>query len=509
MAEENTEICGFLDVKFFGGKSKVHKVKKRTLGPWKVWKRHWCSIKRLGPGLGVKVQLDYTISNGSTMSPNDKGNSIVIPLDAIICRTQSRSKQFAFGIFPTKERKPLLYLAGNSETETQRWMANIRQLLKPRRYKFDSEFYSISMVDNTHSKSSGLTGLYGDLVTNTLGVIIKDIYSGETIQSFEWKEFGQVHLSTAGRPEDVKCICVIHTTKEFRGGIGELHIFCIEATTLLQDLVTQGRGPRNRHMNRRPFSLSEGDLRSLARNESLQNYLIFSEKPDVKTLNRRRENNDRYEEIRCKIPNLAAEDVYQPEPPSTSNFGASFGDPGSCSQNKRVSDISMASGIYEEIADERSSSGTASPSSHMHQLFSTHHPQEPPPLPPRQRAASESISINRLQDARMFPSNFRTMLPARNFIQSGRNAAIQKILDNSNYVPMSPRLKDISLHNLQMQAAQQENDYVAPNQRNPLTPQRMIDNSNYVPMSPRLKDITLHNLQTQEIQPENEYVIMR
>lgn len=159
MTEEDNEVCGFLDVKYLGGKYKVQKVKKRALGPWKVWKRHWCSIKKLGPGLGIKVQLDYGIGSNTTVSPNDQDNSVIVPLDAILCRTQSRSKQFAFGIFPTKERKPLIYLAGNSEIESQGWMAKIRQLLRPRKHLFEPGFYNVSVIDNTHARASGLSGI--------------------------------------------------------------------------------------------------------------------------------------------------------------------------------------------------------------------------------------------------------------------------------------------------------------------------------------------------------------
>lgn len=45
----------------------------------------------------------------------------------------SRSKNYAFGIFRTnrKHREAFLYLAGESETDSQKWMANIRCLLKP------------------------------------------------------------------------------------------------------------------------------------------------------------------------------------------------------------------------------------------------------------------------------------------------------------------------------------------------------------------------------------------
>lgn len=87
------------------------------------------------------------------------------------------------------------------------------------------------------------------MIANDVGVLIKDVYSGDMIESFKWKEFSQFHLMTIGRPEDVKRICVIHTTKEFRCGIGELNIFCLDANKLLQDLVTQGRGPKQRSLH--------------------------------------------------------------------------------------------------------------------------------------------------------------------------------------------------------------------------------------------------------------------
>jgi len=78
---------------------------------------------------------------------------------------------------------------------------------------------------------------------------------GEIAKTFKWKEFTQFHLMTAGRSEDVKRICVIHTSKEFCCGIGELYIFCLDANRLLQDLVTQGRGPKHRQGS--PYSNSE------------------------------------------------------------------------------------------------------------------------------------------------------------------------------------------------------------------------------------------------------------
>ncbi|XP_043801211.1 uncharacterized protein LOC122719462 isoform X5 [Apis laboriosa] len=368
MAEK--EICGFLDVKYCGSKSKVHKVKKRTLGPWKVWKRHWCSFQKLNSELGIKVHLDYCIGNDNNSSSNDKENFIIIPLNAVICRTQSRSKQFAFGIFPIKERKPLLYLAGNSETESQRWMANIRQLLKPRKLKIITGSYNVSMVDNSHSKASGLT----------------------------------------------------------------------EASKLLQDLVTQGRGPRHKQINRKPLSLSESDIRIVSHDEHLQNYSIANKKMELNILN------ERYEEISCKVLNKLTENVYQSEPYNYYHI-------------RKFSDISLTSGIYEEISDESSKNAAATSSFYIEHFFYNHSSEEPPPLPPRQRCASESMKESRLPDVRVSGSNSLSLTSHRNSIKIEKNnLEFQRIMDESNYVPMSPRLKDITL--LEMQATMQENDYV-------------------------------------------------
>lgn len=156
MSADDTEICGFLDVKS-GKRYTAQRLKKRALVSSRVWKRLWCSIKRLGPGLGMQVQFGSKFGCGS-MKQCESDNSIIIPSNAVVYRIRSTTKQFAFGITSTKE-KLLLSLSANSETETQRWMANIRHLLKPRRYCSLGKFY-VSIVDNAHSKAAGLTGQY-------------------------------------------------------------------------------------------------------------------------------------------------------------------------------------------------------------------------------------------------------------------------------------------------------------------------------------------------------------
>ncbi|KAJ8681559.1 hypothetical protein QAD02_017351 [Eretmocerus hayati] len=507
MGSDDTEVCGFMDAKLAG-----HRVKKRSLGaPWKVWRRHWCSVRKLGPGLGLEVLLDHGVGGGlnpaSSSSAtlghnqlaNDKDRRIRIPADAIVCRTESRTKQFAFGIFPPRQRKPLLYLAASSESDSQRWMACIRQMLRPRRHRLvdgAAGIHSVSMVDNAHSRSAGLTGLYGDMVASRSGVFVKDVHTGEIVETLEWKEMNEFHLATFGRPDDVKRICVIHTTKEFRGGVGELHVFCQDAPRLLQDLVTQGRGPRQRRsgsMAQRPLSLSEGDLRLAAQQDSCPTSpgfqalrhriavnivnaglgLLLSNKAgsEVKLANEIVDGS--LEKMTSNISGAhirrAVDNVYQPEPASTNNVTSSLEEleePAS----RRVSNISMSSGIYEEIQDDFVPVPRRRLPSNLYEnpeslILNSSIKFQPPPLPPRQRHKSGSTRAESASDEG-FDSEGGTRSATPNTISDATPTPEDKMsesscipVDTSEYVPMSPRPKDIALLELQKQT-QQENMYM-------------------------------------------------
>ncbi|XP_043269565.1 uncharacterized protein [Venturia canescens] len=493
MAGGDVELCGFLDAKLPGGRGMSQRVKKRSLAPWKVWRRHWCSVRKLGPGLGVEIQLDCGIStNGGSVVHNDGKNSIKVPFDSILCRTESRTKQFAFGIFPPKERKPLLYLCSTSETETQRWMANLRHLLKPRKHRFMEGTFNMSMVDNTHSRAAGLTGLHGDLVASRSGVFIKDVSTGDIVENFEWKEMSQFHLSTSGRPEDVKRICVIHTTKEFRNGIGELHIFCLNAAKLLQDLVTQGRGPRLRHVTQRPLSLSEGDLRLSIHNDvDFGNFPVLKSKvasslinaglgillssrsgSEAKLINEMAESHCT-EKIKLSyiVRAHAVENVYQPEPESAPNINSSLEELEEGSSPRRVSNISTASGIYEEIIETLpTNSFDIRIHSNIYEvpedliLKNSNFREKPPPLPPRKLCGSTATRNESLSDDGLdSEGGTRSVTPCTQDERTPEDKVspgTREIFENTDYVPMSPRLKDLALQHLQTKKATQEEVYM-------------------------------------------------
>lgn len=154
-----TEVCGFLYVKSIGHRYIAQRIRKKALVSIKVWKRLWCSVKKLGSGLGIQIQFNNKLSSSSSaLKQREKYNSVIIPLTAIIYRIHSKTKQFAFGISQRKDRKLLLSLSASSETETQRWMKNIRYLLNPKRDCCTRKSYNISIVDNVHSKAAGLLG---------------------------------------------------------------------------------------------------------------------------------------------------------------------------------------------------------------------------------------------------------------------------------------------------------------------------------------------------------------
>lgn len=264
--------------------------------------------------------------------------------------------------------------------------------------------------------------MHGDLVASRSGVFIKDIYSGEIKVSMEWKECSQFHLSTTGHPEDVKRICVIHTTKEFHGGVGELHLYCVNASKMLQDLVTQGRGPRRKpqvEINERPLSLSEGDLRIAARPNDVASVQKSSKvaagllnvglglllatrsgseaklaKDTTTAVSRRFFGRKRDAHKR------AVDNVYQPEPANISTGSYSISLEQLDENSRRVSGISVASGIYEEIIDDGPRRDFRRLPTNLYEdpddlVFSSSAKLKPPPLPPRQRHGSGSTRNGR------------------------------------------------------------------------------------------------------------------
>ncbi|KAK7863007.1 hypothetical protein R5R35_014559 [Gryllus longicercus] len=251
----SSDLSGYLDVKV------PAKVRKRGFTPWKAWKKQWCVVLP-SENSGVCIQI------GSNSS-----NTIQISSDSTFCHSSSRSRQFAFGVYTNvgQTRRPLIFLAGNSETETQKWMAHIRNLLHPKQpfdiYAQHGEgTFSVSLIDNTLTQSAGLSGFYGVMTVGACHISLSRNGSEEAVASWDWSQFHQFHLAATGKPEDENKICVIHTSSEFPAGPGQMYIFCLQAPQLLDCLLRRGQikqllpQPVSLQNSRR-LSRSESDLR--------------------------------------------------------------------------------------------------------------------------------------------------------------------------------------------------------------------------------------------------------
>lgn len=160
-------------------------------------------------------------------------NCIPVPRSTTLCRTDSRTKPFAFGVFNLrKTKKAVLFLAGCSESDSQEWMISIRKMLsivsyipgknlhnkltncaKRTIFLVGGSNFPVSLVDSAHSRAAGLLGLYGVLHTNSQEIIISDPCTGSPIIGWKWYHFHQFHLQATCEQNDDKKILVMHTSR--------------------------------------------------------------------------------------------------------------------------------------------------------------------------------------------------------------------------------------------------------------------------------------------------------
>ncbi|CAG9864138.1 unnamed protein product [Phyllotreta striolata] len=376
-------LKGFMEVKM---PSKT----KRGFTPWKAWKRQWCEIKRLDSiQNGVELKLRSN-KDGNVL------NSFVLPRCSLICRTESRTKQHAFGVFNLgRKQKPIVFLTGNSETESQNWMFSIRKMLSVASYlPVDNSNFRVSLVDNHHSRAAGLLGTFGVLSVNQQDLIISDPCTGEQKIAWKWFHFHQFHLQAPLNSGDDQKIIVMHTSSEFPAGPGQLFLYCKHASKLLHHLVARGQFLKTKNR----LSRSEGDLCN-ALNCSFQ-----SDSPVCL----RSQTGSEDSGIRASIVSDDSEYQLKSKDTSVSSIrmdvvtktpgGSETEDSSQDLLNpqqrhglpRNESGISLASGIYEEIPDDHE----FTPKSSKHASHVYENPAEvifelrkrffaPPPLPPR------------------------------------------------------------------------------------------------------------------------------
>ncbi|XP_019868524.2 uncharacterized protein LOC109597311 [Aethina tumida] len=455
----NDVVSGYLDVK-------ISSRSRRGLTPWKAWRKQWCEIRRLDNiDNGVELKLKSS-PDGSVL------NCVVLPRSSTICRTESRTKQYAFGVFTLgKYQKPILFLSGSSESDSQDWISSIRRMLCIASYLPVGESnFRVSLIDTAHSRSAGLFGLYGVLSINSQEIVISDPCTGEPKISWQWYQFHQFHLQAPVQPKDDKMVVVMHTSGEFPAGPGQLYLYCKQGVRLLNHLVGRGKrpkvGPGGGLMSSKRLSRSEGDL--------CGSHVC---PPDSPMCFRSQTGSDD-SGVRVSI---ASDDSGYVLKAKTASSLASIGmalltkTPGGSetedsvqdltkideqylksSLPRRESGVSLASGIYEEIPDDHVTKVTKKKESHIYEnpldmmLDGEIGKQfKPPPLPPRRGEMSPDCDEDKTAyqmdatDPLLFasPTSFKhrcNTLPAKDLARMS-----QIFTAESDYVPMSPgRLAD-------------------------------------------------------------------
>nr|CAH7736996.1 unnamed protein product [Callosobruchus chinensis] len=250
---KNDRVTGYLDVK-------VSSRSRRGFRPWKAWKKQWCEIRRLDSiENGVEIKLK-TSEEGNLL------NCVVLSRSSTVCRTESRTKQYAFGVFSlTQNKKPILFLSGSSECDAQKWMFSIRRMLSIASYiPVGESSFHVSLVDNAHSRAAGLLGTFGVLTADDQEVFINDPCTGKPKVSWKWYMFHQFHLQVPLKHVDEKTVIVMHTSSEFPSGPGQLFLHCECGPRLVRLLTGRGRpfSTNSGAALTKRLSRSEGDLRS-------------------------------------------------------------------------------------------------------------------------------------------------------------------------------------------------------------------------------------------------------
>ncbi|XP_042239049.1 uncharacterized protein LOC121877378 [Homarus americanus] len=237
-------VKGFLDVK-------IPARKRRSISLFRVqvWKRRcWVVVRgdrspEDGAGrtnqLSLSVEI-YTRHEGS----NHPTEGTILHLDLVhrIRRAKSKSHPYAFEVCG-RRGEALLYLSGQSETESQRWMAEIRNILWPpthleaiRRAHGSTWEVSAISVGDAGADWTSLAGLYGRLAVREANLVIKDTHNGTTRVEWPLTSVQRVCVATGGELEDEGKIFIVQTRQCHPCGEACLYFFSPELSALLEGL---------------------------------------------------------------------------------------------------------------------------------------------------------------------------------------------------------------------------------------------------------------------------------
>ncbi|KAJ8934482.1 hypothetical protein NQ314_013357 [Rhamnusium bicolor] len=329
----------------------------------------------------------------------------------------------------------------------------------------DSNF-RVSLVDNKHSRTAGLIGLFGVLGMSSQEIFISDPCTGEPKISFKWFQFHQFHHQAPAQPVDKEKVIVMHTSGEFPAGPGQLYLYCEDGSNLLNHLVAKGKLSKSPPgiISSRRLSRSEGDLCCASNNFYLytpDSPSYFRSKTDSEDSGVRvsvsSDDSGYVTKSKNASSNLSVGIALITKTPGESETEDSSQDLANIDEEfprgslpRRESGVSLASGIYEEIPDDypKISPNKNDPkyTNHVYE-----NPLElilgvksskyfsPPPLPPRRLQFSPD-SEERYRHSHYLPTSiFSPFKPRSHTLPAKDLSKLSQIFTaESDYVVMSP-----------------------------------------------------------------------
>ncbi|KPJ10416.1 hypothetical protein RR48_09550 [Papilio machaon] len=324
-------MSGYLEVKY-PFKSNL------GLNPFKSWKKQWCILRPSATCGGGSLAV-YCSEAGAPAGTVD------LPSGCIVKRAKSRTRPHAFAVFSVEEPcKPRVLLAATSHHDAQHWMDKIRNLLNTENLIDEGpvkDSFSVTVLSTELSKKCGLSGADCSVTVGAAGLLVAKPRRLATL--LPWP-----HLAELRPDPDDKNICVLTLDSGFSQGSGVMKL----SSPLAGELAAAVRSALRRRALPRAAKLSrsEGDLRSRreVEAEEARRSSWYSGPSEVSL--------DDTDLIMCKesrpFPagslSLRARALLHlaPYEHTDSNYD-------------RRSLVSVASGVYEEIAEEPGGGGGA------------------------------------------------------------------------------------------------------------------------------------------------------
>jgi len=73
--------------------------------------------------------------------------------------------------------------------------------------------YTVSIIDNEHSKAAGLTGLYGTLSVKSEEILVTDPHTGKIKVTLHWTQIQCSYLPLPAVSDDLHRVCTIRTNR--------------------------------------------------------------------------------------------------------------------------------------------------------------------------------------------------------------------------------------------------------------------------------------------------------